>query len=346
MRWGASRDKHIRRLIGRAEIKKTVMFRINAGLIPCCREYGIIVFVTGLCLSQKNYPGIIATGVRLRAAPIPMGGRKHRMKRTLSIFFVFLFLAGPAALADSSDFIRGFNKSDRWQYVTYGSYPYESDGTVRPVLWRVLGVENGQALMLSEYVIDLQQAIYCDNQKDSEKRNFRRITDYAQSDLNTWMNTEMLNKMFLATEQDSLSETAFGKIYPLTKAQYMTPAYGFSAAEYGVFKERQAKATPYAKTLELFPGSEKWSSPKKLYVDRSYGSSPHWVAYLRNPNENGIMLQLCGYDGHLSYGVYSRRDVGVRPAVTVLLDRVEVISGSGVRDDPLVLSLIKADPQS
>ena len=40
-------------------------------------------------------------------------------------------------------------------YINYGRYPYEADGTVAPILWRVLGIdEDGYALLLTEYVID------------------------------------------------------------------------------------------------------------------------------------------------------------------------------------------------
>ena len=261
------------------------------------------------------------------------------MKRFTAILLVLTALTALQALAESTDLLRGYDKSTKWQYVCFGNYPYEADGGICPVTWRVLGIEDGEALILSEYVLDLQQVIYCDNQKDSEARNFRRITDYRESDLYTWMTTEMLNNMFLPEEQEALADTMYGKIYPLTKEQYMTPKYGFSAAEYGVFKERQAYATPYAKTLEIFPGTTKWSNAKKLYVDHSYKSSPHWVIYLKNPTVNGIMMQLCGYDGHLSYGVYSRRDVGVRPAVTLILDKIAVIGGSGTLDDPYILNL-------
>ncbi len=260
------------------------------------------------------------------------------MKRITALLLIMLSLAGSTALGESASLIRGYDKEDKWQYVTFGEYPYEEDGTVRSVLWRVLGVEDGAALILSEYVLDLQQVIYCDNENDAVKtRNFRRLTDFIQSDLYTWMNSEMLDTMFGAEEQAALKDTYYGKIYPLTTEQYTTTAYGFPAALFGVQKIRQAYATPYATTLELFPGSKKWSHPKKLYVDPSYHSSPHWVIAFKSATENGIMLQLCGYDGHLSYGVYTRRDVGVRPAVTVLLDQVTIAGGSGLKDDPYIL---------
>ena len=266
-------------------------------------------------------------------------GRNSDMKRILALLLIALTLAGSAAYGESASLLRGYDREEKWQYVTFGEYPYEEDGTVKEVLWRVLGIEDGGALLLSEYVLDLQQVIYCDNERDAvQTRNFRRLTDFIQSDLYTWMNSEMLNTMFSAGQQAALKETYYGLIYPLTTEQYTNTAYGFPAALFGVQKIRQAYATPYATTLELFPGSKKWSHPKKLYVDPGYGSSPHWVIAFKSATENGIMLQLCGYDGHLSYGVYTRRDVGVRPAVTVLLDRIGVTGGSGTKDDPFILA--------
>ena len=49
--------------------------------------------------------------------------------------------------------IRSYDKADGgWQYVTMGVYPYEADGAMREVLWRVLFVENGEALLLADQV--------------------------------------------------------------------------------------------------------------------------------------------------------------------------------------------------
>ena len=266
------------------------------------------------------------------------------MRRCFWIPAVLLLIALHASAQDAISPIRGYERGPGWQYVTFGSYPYEADGTESPVLWRVLAVEDGEALLFSEYVLDRQQAIFCDNQKDSESRAFRRILDFADSDLCAWMNDTMLTRMFDAESAAVLKETRYGRIYPLTREQYMTPEYGFRNAWDGVFKERQGYATPYARVAEVYPGTGSWVDGKKLYVDSEFGTSPHWAIYFKTeenggaPSEDCIMLQLAGYDGHLSYGVYTRRDVGVRPAVTVDLGACRILGGDGSKADPYRLA--------
>ncbi len=260
------------------------------------------------------------------------------MRRFIFFLLCVMLLLPAAAPAEGTDVLRGYEKEGGWQYVTLGEYPYEADGTPRPVLWRILGIEDGQALLYSEYILDLQQVIYCDNQKDADNHNIRNIDDFTESDLYVWMNSTMLETMFPhEADRDALAETRYGKIYPLTREQYMTPAYGFPNAWDGEFKVRQGKGTPYAKTLNLFPGSKAWNISRKLYVDPDRGSSPHWVIYFK---KSQYFMQLCGYDGHLSYGGYTRRDVGVRPAITVDLSQCTVLHGSGTLDDPYALATV------
>ena len=58
-------------------------------------------------------------------------------------------------LTDAQRLVRGYDADLGYIYINYGRYPYEADGTVAPILWRVLGVdEDGYALLLTEYVID------------------------------------------------------------------------------------------------------------------------------------------------------------------------------------------------
>ena len=63
--------------------------------------------------------------------------------------------AQDATLTDAQRLVRGYDADLGYIYINYGRYPYEADGTVAPILWRVLGVdEDGYALLLTEYVID------------------------------------------------------------------------------------------------------------------------------------------------------------------------------------------------
>ena len=261
------------------------------------------------------------------------------MKKTVRILgYVFLFLVLLASSAGAETTLRGYDKSrpkdQRYQYVLLGDYPYETDGKTKPVLWWVLGVKDGEALLLSDMILDTQQVMYCD-EKDPESRNFRRMVDFSESDLCAWMNGTMLDTLLGDDPMRSaLVETQFGRLYPLTDTQMLTAAYGFSRARYddvNGFPERRAIATPYAKSVQLF------SWRKTLYIDHSYGTSPYWVSTLKQNRTDCYFLQLCGYDGHLSYGSYSRTNVGVRPALTLDLTKCRVVSGDGTKDNPFVM---------
>ena len=56
-----------------------------------------------------------------------------------------------SAVADAQ--LHGYDKKAGYQYVAFGSFPQEADGTVKPILWRVLSADENQAYLLSEYVL-------------------------------------------------------------------------------------------------------------------------------------------------------------------------------------------------
>ena len=58
---------------------------------------------------------------------------------------------------------------------------------------------------------------------------------------------------------------------------------------------------------------------------------------MRDPN--GTQGQIVGYDGHMSYAGYGRKNVGVRPCALVKVELVDFSSGSGVKDDPYVVTV-------
>lgn len=247
-----------------------------------------------------------------------------------------LALLLPSVCAEAA--LRGYEKNapkgQKYQYVTLGDYPYEADGTTQPVLWWILSVDSNEALLFSDIILDTQQVMYCDNEKDSNNHKFRRMNSFEESDLCAWMNSTMLDTLLGDDPmRGALVETKYGLIYPLTDDQMLTPAYGFSRARYddvNGFPERRATGSPYAKNVKLFS----WG--KQLYI-HTYGTSPYWVIGFRTKGEACYFLQLCGYDGHLSYGSYSRTGVGVRPAMTLDLTKCRVASGDGTRENPFTM---------
>ena len=62
------------------------------------------------------------------------------MVRKLARILALLLLLAPAALAEDAPLLRGYDEATRkYEYATFGVYPYGENGEEAPVLWRVLG---------------------------------------------------------------------------------------------------------------------------------------------------------------------------------------------------------------
>ena len=72
-----------------------------------------------------------------------------RVKKVLICLLALLMLCSIPAMAEEYD-LRGYIKGQGWKFVQLGQYPYEKDGTVAPVLWRVLEIlrEEGASFSL------------------------------------------------------------------------------------------------------------------------------------------------------------------------------------------------------
>ena len=250
------------------------------------------------------------------------------VKKLLAFLAALLLLAPCAALADTP--LRGYVKGEGYQYVTLGSYSYGADGTPAPVLWRILEVKDGQALLLTEYVVDVSQVIFETDATVIKKQTYRRIGSYAESDLYTHLNTTVLDTLLGEDPlREALLEEGGGRLFILTDEQFLRTDYGFVNTRWNEQKSRQAAATPYA----LSQG---------VYCDRSTRTCPYWVATIRS--KDGVKLALVGYNGHLSWGAYTRTNVGLRLSVRLDMSRLRISGGTGTKDDPFQLEAESASP--
>lgn len=244
------------------------------------------------------------------------------MKKALVMILLLLCLTPLSAQGEAT--LHGWEKGQGYQYVLFGHYPYEKDGTVQPVLWRILEAQDGQALLLTEYVIDTSQVIFETDPKVIENHTFRRINSYAESDLYEWLNTEGLDTLLGDDPaRDALiEEPGGGKLFILNTMQFLNPDYGFSATRWNEQRSRWAGGTPYA-------------LQRGLYAENGQQST-YWVADLKSPD--GYMMQLVGYNGHLSYGGYGRTNVGLRLSVRLDMNRMSVSGGEGTKESPFTLA--------
>lgn len=266
---------------------------------------------------------------------------------------VFLFPAGMAETAYTLDpcGLRGWDPDGGYQYVIMGYYPYEKDGTKAPVLWQVLAVEDGRALLFTTYVIDAHQPVEVTGQA-AEKHTYPPISDYGETDLNRWLNDVMIGSL-LADEPvlAAVTEEKYGRLYPLTDYELMTEEYGFTNQRFFEVRSRWAFATPYALNVKQHP-----DYGNKLQKDRKYGTVGYWVAALKRDNNTGEQipgryLQICAgiadphkpndsNIGHLSFGYLNRTTIGLRLALRLDASKIQVVSGSGTIWDPCRLAYV------
>ena len=247
-----------------------------------------------------------------------------RVKKVLIALLAMLMLLSIPAMAEEYD-LRGYIKGQGWKFVNLGQYPYEKNGAVAPVLWRVLEIKDDVALLITEYAIDTQQVIFETDQKKIDNYDYRRITRYEESDLMPWLNTVCIETLFGGDPVRNLliPDETRGELFILNMDELRNPAYGFSANTWGEQPSRQAAGTPYAVRT------------RGLYSDNN-GKVSYWAADIKD--EEAYRLALVGYDGHLSWGGYTRQNVGLRLAIRVDMSDLEVTGGAGTRQKPFILT--------
>ena len=247
----------------------------------------------------------------------------HLRKAWICLMAVVLLCCLPVMAGAEN--MRGYEKGNGWQYVHFGEYPYEKDGTPAPVLWRILEVKDGQALLLTEQIIDTQQVIFETDQRKIDRHEYRRISCYEESDLFTWLNSVALDTLLAEDPaRDALiDQNGRGKLFILDMDEFRNTAYGFSANTWREQPTRQATGTPYA------------VKARGLYVDHEYSRSCYWVADVKS--SAAYHFALVGYNGHLSWGGYTRTNVGLRLSVRLDLSKIKVYDGKGTKADPFLL---------
>lgn len=183
-----------------------------------------------------------------------------------------------------------------------GSYPFEADGTEKPIEWIALDVHpDGTALLITRYAID--KAKFHKKQKSVKWRS---------SSLRSWLNGKFYKKAFSRKERQAIKTS---KNKNPANAAYKT-AGGFSTHDkvfvlsideaekyFNNDSSRAVYATPYASKNLKFSGTL-W------HWLRSPGSAPDCAAEVGNLGE----VDKVGY--------FVNRSGMVRPAITVKLDKL------------------------
>ncbi|MBR5111516.1 MAG: phosphodiester glycosidase family protein [Clostridia bacterium] len=264
----------------------------------------------------------------------------QRVKKCFLIFLAVMLTAAsvlPAFAVETE--LRGYSKNSGYMYVQFGSYPTDADGTVRPILWRVLRADNNEAWLLSEYIL-FGSPVHGD---------YEHYQGWEKSDLYMYLNSVFINDAFTAEERNALvNRTEDNALVTLITSDEMKDAsIGFSSNN-----ARLCESTAYAKILpdppifEL-PSTNNKGRWKPLYIYSKGKKYSPWWSRTRStdyPHEQRRVMDE-GKIGRISTG---NSDLGVRPTVYVNLDMLTIGGGSGTMDSPyqLLSAASSSSPQT
>ena len=247
------------------------------------------------------------------------------MKKLLLILsLLVLVCVSCAAVAASPAEVQGYQEEKRtWQYVRYGEYPTDADGTVRPIVWRVLSVKEQKAYLLSEYILFAHRV---DPNCYPVNKETKPYGGWATSELFAYLNSEFKAAAFSEAEQAALCELKDGGLVSLMEINDVkNKQYGFVTQ-----KLRQAQSTAYAKAngLYVYQGAKQYS--------------PYWS---RTPSDSKAYAhRRVMDDGKLGYICVEVQNLGVRPVILLDLGQLTAFDGTGTLEDPFRAELSTAEP--
>ena len=269
------------------------------------------------------------------------------MVRKLARILILLLLLAPAALAEDAPLLRGYDEATRkYEYATFGVYPYGENGEEAPVLWRVLGwgVPAGDdvisrsnypkrdekkyankdeltqdnadiVLLMTEYIIDT--VLYHPERDVLDGPGL----DYADTYIRSVLCTDVLNAIFTEEEQAALVEIPGRGLLslPSRRGELFSRRYGFVEEDFTPLARRSATGTPYAFAQGL---------------RRIEGNSWYWTTDWRTAGRRWIV----GDNGHISVSGLDREG-GIRPICYVRTDMLTITGGDGTLENPYQLAL-------
>lgn len=259
------------------------------------------------------------------------------MRRFFMLALVLVMMLSACAAAQEEFSLRGYDKEEGYQYVQLGEFPQDEDGTVRPILWRVLSADDKQAYLLSEYIL-FNNRIHPDDKEyiafgaafnqtemfmllngpfegeplpEQEQEKLKKHQHLGRIHI---AETSFRDQAFTPEEQRMLLEDeALGMVFLAAAEDLKNPEMGFATA-----KQRKAFGTPYAVQNGLFQYQN--------------GSSPYWTRSQSKSFDYGT--RCTKVNGDLGYIRCVVMNEGCRPAVRLLMEGLVPSGGDGTMDNP------------
>lgn len=196
-----------------------------------------------------------------------------------------------------------------WDCIYFGNY-YQSDKAGKkkePIKWRVLSTDGNEALLLSDYVLDIRQYVEVDDKWVD--------ATWETSSLRTWLNNDFMKTAFSSEDKEGIKTTMVvtpdnknhgtiggnnteDKVYIPSNQDMKNSAYGFSETWVEQSETRLANKTKYFLAQCDFIrnnkkndyNSEGEGTPMmctSAYVLRTPGSSQNFISFIDNRDEHG-----------------------------------------------------------
>ena len=190
--------------------------------------------------------------------------------------------------------------------VLFGSYPYNEDGTSKPIEWQILDRIGTKVLLISRYAIDYK--------KYNEKK--RKVT-WENSTIRKWLNKEFKDKAFTLEEQKFIADSRIEN-----KDNSKTGTKGGNDTQDKVFLLSTDEAQLYFAAGYYCGGENGKAYPTPYSASRLFGlgievdESVKW--WLRTPGKKQYEAAFVYSSGALlSWGIEVSFSNYVRPAIWV-----------------------------
>ena len=196
--------------------------------------------------------------------------------------------------------------------IRFGHYPQTAAGKDNSSIeWVVLDVQEGKALLLSQYALDCQ-----------EYNKIGTVITWETCTLRTWLNDTFLNRAFTAAEQAGIVTT---NVDNSRKQGYSHQYYtaGGNNTQDKVFLLSYAEAWKYLKNSndrQCVPTAyavmqEAWTSSSDKMNGQAAG-----IWWLRSPGISGNYAMIVKSDGYQSFKKVDQTGIIIRPALWVDLN--------------------------
>lgn len=198
--------------------------------------------------------------------------------------------------------------------VEFGKFPYYENGKKANIIWNVMAIESGKALLLSEKILDSR--LYSKEGYDP--------TNWEDCALRSWLNGKFLDSAFTSKERKRISRTSVDS----TKNHYgasqhvmdgpKTQDYVFLFSADEIIQYFNIVTKDFNPEMKVAALEAEWTEYALKRVDQDYlnGGTQWW---LRTPGYRHTGGETVKNDGFIFEVYHIGADQGVRPALWVNL---------------------------